>query len=742
MSTVNPPAAMSDKTNLHSSNKPKPIQLPQHTMQPLPLPTLSYSPIEPMYINSQRRLSAVHTLTPDGTTTYTTTSPNSSSINFNTQLSIQTPISNVFQYTNNVQPNNSQLSPNRQSALLVDQSLNYFTLQSSPIYTNAMSTSVNYMASTPLDQSQQYPSFPSRHSPQHHNKSKSVPQYYATQYYESQSFMLQQPQQQIYNDITAQYTTQLQQQQAKPNRQRSQHTLLGYDGNNSTNNNRTQSIEQQYNYNVAHAASNVNTLAPQQAFVTNSLLDRQSSWSQLITSDLNLPNEPFQSRANSAQQMNSNIQNTNSKLPPLPVVKSLKVKVPDNIIHTIKHESSTDSSHNHPGSVLSPPMDAALATLNINSPLPRTTHSDAEQSPNDSSDSVIKHSVGTTPTVTGPPYQCEYCQREFTRNSNLTRHKRIHGSDKRFQCSQCDKHFMEKHHLAAHERTHTGEKPYQCKVCSRTFTDRSNCTRHERTHNSNVMTADHVYNDNQQTFNPRSQSHDIMEQYNDIDTDSMFNHVADTLHTNHHNVMTKSHSTSNLASYHNINSNSNKQPKKRKQKVTVPLADSDTAVDQLTDVMSPTKRNHTDVLNAAGFTSIITSSTAADTNNNKLHTPDKCDGNNQFLLPRNSLVHTALQRRGSTDILQSPLQRNSLIFSSPFSMLPQPNHNYHQVNHSLMSPLNDHNSVLNSQQFTPSTFMIRIEQNDDNDELVAISHIPQSTLKSTHLSFEEPHINA
>jgi uncharacterized C2H2 Zn-finger protein len=83
---------------------------------------------------------------------------------------------------------------------------------------------------------------------------------------------------------------------------------------------------------------------------------------------------------------------------------------------------------------------------------------------------------------------CTHCQKTFNRNSNLTRHKRIHSGTKRFNCSQCCKTFMEKHHLMAHLRTHTGEKPYMCPApnCHRQFTDRSNCARHINSHGLTV----------------------------------------------------------------------------------------------------------------------------------------------------------------------------------------------------------------------------------------------------------------
>lgn len=120
-------------------------------------------------------------------------------------------------------------------------------------------------------------------------------------------------------------------------------------------------------------------------------------------------------------------------------------------------------------------------------------------------------------------FYCSSCEKRFTRNSNLTRHMRIHEKIKRFQCKEktckkkvsahsnniennraclcayqkkmllmyscCCHHcvrlflqFTEKHHLQAHMRIHDGMRSFACTTCTRTFTDRSNCNRHIRTH--------------------------------------------------------------------------------------------------------------------------------------------------------------------------------------------------------------------------------------------------------------------
>lgn len=60
------------------------------------------------------------------------------------------------------------------------------------------------------------------------------------------------------------------------------------------------------------------------------------------------------------------------------------------------------------------------------------------------------------------PYKCdaENCGKSFTRNEELTRHKRIHSGLRPYPCTHCGKKFGRKDHLKKHLRTHFPQPRY------------------------------------------------------------------------------------------------------------------------------------------------------------------------------------------------------------------------------------------------------------------------------------------
>ena len=77
-------------------------------------------------------------------------------------------------------------------------------------------------------------------------------------------------------------------------------------------------------------------------------------------------------------------------------------------------------------------------------------------------------------------FQCEVCEKKFSRQEHLKRHMLTHTKVKTHECDICSKKFSLKDHLVQHFRIHLGKKPYGCAECGKWFTHSSARSKHIR----------------------------------------------------------------------------------------------------------------------------------------------------------------------------------------------------------------------------------------------------------------------
>ncbi|XP_055700198.1 zinc finger protein 1 isoform X2 [Phlebotomus papatasi] len=75
-------------------------------------------------------------------------------------------------------------------------------------------------------------------------------------------------------------------------------------------------------------------------------------------------------------------------------------------------------------------------------------------------------------------FVCDQCDKAFSKQSSLARHKYEHSGQRPYKCAECPKAFKHKHHLTEHKRLHSGEKPFQCSKCLKRFSHSGSYSQH------------------------------------------------------------------------------------------------------------------------------------------------------------------------------------------------------------------------------------------------------------------------
>ena len=83
-------------------------------------------------------------------------------------------------------------------------------------------------------------------------------------------------------------------------------------------------------------------------------------------------------------------------------------------------------------------------------------------------------------------YNCDKCEKSFTRKSDLTRHIQSVHDKIRYNCNQCNKSFSEKGTLQKHIKSAHEKVRYNCKKCDKSFSRKTYLKAHIQAEHENV----------------------------------------------------------------------------------------------------------------------------------------------------------------------------------------------------------------------------------------------------------------
>ena len=76
-------------------------------------------------------------------------------------------------------------------------------------------------------------------------------------------------------------------------------------------------------------------------------------------------------------------------------------------------------------------------------------------------------------------YTCNICEKVFTRQTTLEEHQNIHKEENKQKCEYCGKQFSTVSNLKQHLKIHTGnQKTFQCNICQKEFTRKNRLDTH------------------------------------------------------------------------------------------------------------------------------------------------------------------------------------------------------------------------------------------------------------------------